>query len=644
MNFRKLRRAQTELQTGNLNRRLISIGIIAFVFIGALGIRLWDLQVIHGEDFRRRSETNRIETKLVRGLRGKILDRDGRLLAGTRAAFHLALIVRSVPDLPKTLKRLQAQTGLDPDWARSRIHRGNPFKPIVVQKNLPREAVGQVMEHRWQLPGVLLRINPQRDYPQRDTAAHLMGYLGEISDAQLKKKRGYRPGDMTGKHGIEREFEGVLRGAYGKRWVEVDAFGREIKLIGVRPAKPGRNLVLTLDLDLQKKAESLLAGHPGVLIAMDPRNGEILALASNPRFDPNTLTQGMSPSSWASLLQNPLRVLQDRATRGQYPPGSVFKIIMAAAALEEGVLDLSETLYCPGQFRFGNRNYRDWKAAGHGNVNLHRAIVESCDVFFYQLGLKLGIDRIARFASGFGMGRPTGIVSRGEKSGIVASRAWKKKALGERWYTGETVSVSIGQGYTLVTPIQMVVLIAAVANGGTLFRPNLVRRIEENDGTVRETFGPEVRGRLPVSPKNLEIIRAALRGVVHDARGTGFRAKVPGIQVAGKTGTAQVVRLKHRKDSKEQREGSRLFRDHAWFVAFAPYEEPTIAVVVLAEHAGVGGSRYAPLARELIAYHLGIRMEKRPPGARFSGTPGTGRRASASAPPRGAEALRPGAL
>jgi penicillin-binding protein 2 len=242
------------------------------------------------------------------------------------------------------------------------------------------------------------------------------------------------------------------------------------------------------------------------------------------------------------------------------------------------------------------------------------------------------------------MGRPTGIVSRGEKGGVVASSAWKKKALGQRWYTGETVSVSIGQGYTLVTPMQMAVLIAAVANGGTLFRPNLVRRIEENDGTVRETFGPEIRGRLPVSPKNLKVVRTALRGVVQDARGTGFRARVPGIQVAGKTGTAQVVRLKHRKDSKEQRAGRREFRDHAWFVAFAPYEEPVIAVVVLAEHAGVGGSRYAPLARELIAHHLGIRMEKRPPGAQFSGTPAAGRRASASARPRGAEARRAGAL
>jgi penicillin-binding protein 2 len=309
-------------------------------------------------------------------------------------------------------------------------------------------------------------------------------------------------------------------------------------------------------------------------------------------------------------------VLQDRATRGQYPPGSVFKIVLAAAALEENVIGPLDTLFCPGQFRFGDRTFRCWQARGHGNVNLHRALVESCDVYFYQLGLKLGIERIAKYASAFGLGQPTGLVDQGEKSGVVPSPQWKKTALGTPWYSGETVSVAIGQGYTLVTPIQMAVLISAVANGGTIFRPLIVRRIEENNGTVLRTYLPEVRSRLPVSPENLEIIRRALRGVVHDERGTGFRAKIPGIVVAGKTGTAQVVRLKHRKDSKEQKEGPRLRRDHAWFVAFAPYEEPTIAVAVLAEHAGKGGSRYAPLAQQLIAYYLGIELKTNPKSAR----------------------------
>ncbi|MFQ5693784.1 MAG: penicillin-binding protein 2, partial [Nitrospinota bacterium] len=578
MKFRKLRRAQSQARRGSINRRLMVEGVVVLSLIGVLIIRLWVLQVIRGDEFRRRSENNRIETKTTAGLRGKILDRAGRLLAGNRPAFQLALIPRSVPDLAETLKRLEAHTGLDPRWARAQIARGNPFRPIVVQKDLSREAVAQVMEHRWQLPGVLIRVRPKRQYPRERLAAHLMGYLGEIGEAKLKKGRGYRHGDMAGKQGVERDFEDILRGVHGKRWVEVDAFGREIKVIGERQAKPGQNLVLTLDLDLQRKAEALLADQPGVLIAMDPRNGEVLALASNPRFDPNALTTGMNAADWRALLQDPLRVLQDRATRGQYPPGSIFKIVMAAAALEEKVISPTDTLFCPGHFKFGKRTYRDWKPQGHGRVNLYRAIAESCDVYFYQLGLKLGIDRIARFAAAFGLGRPTGLVGRGEKSGVVPSSAWKRRVIGQPWYTGETISVSIGQGYNLVTPIQLAVLISAVANGGTLYRPLLVRRIERTDGTVVKTFQPEVRGRLPVSPKNLDFIRAALRGVVNDPRGTGFRAKLPGVEIAGKTGTAQVVRLKHRKDSKEQREGPRRRRDHAWFVAFAPYDQPTIAV------------------------------------------------------------------
>ena len=624
MNLRKLRRLQYSSETGSLKRRLMVMGVAASCFLGILAIRLWVLQVITGDEFRRRSETNRIETKVIRGLRGKILDRSGRLLVGNRAAFHLALIPRSVPDLTDTLRSLEEKTGLDPERARARLLRGNPFKPIVVQRDLPREAMAHVMEHRWQLPGVLIQVDQQREYRQRATASHLMGYLGEVSDVRLMRKRGYRPGDMTGKHGIEREFEDVLRGVHGKRWVEVDAFGREIKVIRERPAKPGRNLVLTLDLDLQRKAESLLAEQPGVLIALNPRSGEILALASNPRFDPNDLTTGMTKAYWNSLVQNPLRIFQDRATRGQYPPGSVFKIVMAAAALEENVLGLSDTLFCSGEFSFGGRAYRCWQARGHGRINLHRALVESCDVFFYQLGLKLGIKRISRYASAFGLGRPTGILSRGEKAGVVPSPQWKKKTLGHPWYPGETVSVSIGQGYLLVTPIQMAVLISAVANGGTLYRPAIVRRIEHSDGTVTKTFRPEIRGRLPVSPRNLNIIRKALRGVVHSARGTGFRARIPGIEVAGKTGTAQVVRLRHRKDSKEQQQKPRVQRDHAWFVAFAPFEEPTIAVVVLAEHAGRGGSRYAPLARELIAHYLGLRDESLPRNVRASSPPANG--------------------
>ncbi len=617
MDFRRIRNSQFQTDTGSLYKRLVVIVGASLFLIGILVLRLWVLQVVRGEEYRQRSENNRIQTKSVRGLRGKILDRNGHLLAGNRAAFHLALIPRSVPDLSKRLNHLKKRTGLDPDRAMAKIRRGNPFKPITIQRNLSREAVAYLMEHRWQLPGILIQIKPQREYPQESMASQLMGYLGKVSEKRLKRKAGYQPEDLTGKQGIERDFEGILRGSRGKQWVEVDAFGREIKLIGKRLAKPGKNLVLTLDLELQQKAESLMANHLGVMIAMDPRTGEILALASNPNFDPNKLTNGMSTKSWSSLLKNPTKILLNRATRA-YPPGSVFKIVMAAAALEEGIMKVNDTIFCQGEIFYGDRTYRCWEARGHRNSNLHRALVESCDVYFYKIGLELGINQIAKYASAFGLGKPTGIVQFGEKVGIVPTPAWKKKAKKKPWYPGETVSVSIGQGFTTVTPIQIAVLTAAIANGGTLFQPLLVRRIEESNGTVLETFASRITGRLPLTPKNMKIIRNALRGVVHDSRGTGYLAKLPGIKIAGKTGTAQVARLKNRKDSKEQLAGLRKLRDHAWFIAFAPFDDPEIAVVVFAEHAGKGGSRFAPLAKALMAHHLKINIAE--PMAKVSGS------------------------
>lgn len=587
------------------------LAVVSLACFGLLMIRLWSLQVIRGEEFRQRSENNRISIQVIPSPRGLILDRKGEVLATSRPAFHLALLPYAVPDLPGTLELLGPRVGLDMEETRARLERANAFKPVVIRHDIPREAVAYLEEHRLQFPGVLLQVEPLRNYPAKVQPAHVLGYVGEVNEAEIRQKdRSYRLGDFIGRQGLERDFEDFLRGVPGRRWVEVDAFGREQRVLNEQPYGPGKNLILTLDASLQEKAESLLGDTVGTIIAVDPRNGEVLAMASQPRFDPNAFAGGISVNAWKELTSDALHPLEDRATRGQYPPGSVFKIAVAAAALQEGAIKEDEELFCPGHLVFGGRTYRDWRPEGHGWVNIHQALVESCDVFFWKVGLRLGIDAIARHARAFGLGDSTGLRDQGEKEGIVPSPEWKLENIGEPWYPGETLSASIGQGYTVVTPIQMAVLISAIANEGTLYEPRLVLRVEEPDGRVIQTFGPKMRGRLPIQPQYIDMIRRGLRGVVNEERGTGSLARIQNIQVAGKTGTAQVIRLRKRHDQKEQETRPRELRDHGWFVAFAPYENATIAVVVLGEHGGLAGGRYAPLAREVIAHHLNMSREE----------------------------------
>ena len=417
----------------------------------------------------------------------------------------------------RTSPGLWSSLGLESGWIWRRpgpdLNGPTPLKPVVIRHDIPREAVAYLEEHRLQFPGVLLQVEPLRNYPAKVQPAHVLGYVGEVNEAEIRQKdRSYRLGDFIGRQGLERDFEDFLRGVPGRRWVEVDAFGREQRVLKEQPYGPGKNLILTLDASLQEKAESLLGDTVGTIIAVDPRNGEVLAMASQPRFDPNAFAGGISVNAWKELTSEALHPLEDRATRGQYPPGSVFKIAVAAAALQEGAIKEDEELFCPGHLVFGGRTYRDWRPEGHGWVNIHQALVESCDVFFWKVGLRLGIDAIARHARAFGLGDSTGLRDQGEKEGIVPSPEWKLENIGEPWYPGETLSASIGQGYTVVTPIQMAVLISAIANEGTLYEPRLVLRVEEPDGRVIQTFGPKMRGRLPIQPQYIDMIRRGLRG------------------------------------------------------------------------------------------------------------------------------------
>jgi penicillin-binding protein 2 len=515
-------------------------------------------------------------------------------------------------DLKDTFARIDHRIAVDSSTVKRRMERVPPFRPVLVSRDIDRNALAYVAEHKLDLPGLRIVVEPLRQYEYGELAAHLLGYLSEINENQLaaRKGKGYQVGDLIGQYGLERRYESFLRGWSGTRQVEVDALGRELlQLEGLSP-EPGYDLVLTINMELQRLAESLLANHNGVIIAMDPRNGEVLAFVSRPSFNPNLFASGISGMDWKKLAENPSHPLQNRAIQGQYPPGSIFKIVVAAAGLEEGAITPNGTINCTGKHQFGDRVFRDWKEEGHGEVNLHKALVESCDVYFYQAGLAVGIDRLAAYAHSFGLGSPTGIGLEHEKAGLVPSREWKLENKGEPWQPGETLGISIGQGFNLVTPIQVVAMVSAVANGGTLLRPHLVREIISPSGEVVAKTQREVTGTLPVSQETLQIIRQALRGVVNDPTGTGSGAGLDGVVVAGKTGTAQVIQQQADQEEDAQQNLPKHLRDHAWFTAFAPYEEPSIALVVFIENAGRGGGYFAKLAKRLIQEHIKTDVER----------------------------------
>jgi penicillin-binding protein 2 len=593
---------RSQSHPGEVTRRRLIVLIAGYVlgFIGLL-LRMWYLQVIKGERFATLSESNRLRIIPRPDIRGQIIDRYGKALANSRRSFSLSLLPEDTPKLDLLIPRLKARFPIRWEEVDAKLRSTQAYRTIPLLKDLTPEQVAYVAEHRWDLPGLFLDVEHVRHYQYHELAAHIVGYMGEINEDQLRElqEHGYRMGDAIGQAGVEKMYEWALCGTKGARDLEVDALGRELQLVQDRDPGPGLTLVLTLDLALQQVVEDELAGQAGAIVVMDPRNGEILALASQPAYDPNLFATGISLASWMRLLKDPRQPLQNRAIQAQYPPGSTYKIIMAVAGLEEGVITSQTTVHCSGLFPFGNRVFKDWKKGGHGPVNVHSALVQSCDVFFYWLGQRLGIDTIAHYAKGFGLGAPTGFDPAHEKPGLVPSTAWKRAARGEPWYPGETISAAIGQGYNLVTPIQLLNVISAVANGGTLYKPQIAKRVETPDGQVVQTFAPQRLGEIPARAETLRLVQQALWGVVNEPHGTGWRAHLEGVSIAGKTGTVQVIA--------NAPKGARLperFRDHGWFVAFAPVENPQLALVIFGEHGGRGGSTYAPIARQIIARYF----------------------------------------
>ena len=587
--------------------------LVAFVGLAffLIFIRLWSLQVIKGSEFRRLSENNCIRLRENPADRGMLFDRKGRILAHNRPSFEVYLVPEDLKANPEVLIKVSEMLNMTPDEIEEKIKaqkKRAPFKPVKIKSDIDWNELALLESNRVHLPGLIVDVRPRRAYDYGDLASHLIGYLGEVDENEMKqsKETPYRMGALIGKYGIEYEWENDLRGMDGGQQIEVDALGKEIRPLGAVEPYPGNNLSLTIDLDVQKTAEEAFRGKNGALIAMDPNTGRILAMVSKPSFDLDIFARNIQPEEWKSLVENPYHPLQNKGIQGQYPAGSVFKIITAIAGLESGLITPNTQFACTGAFSYGNRNFRCWKEGGHGMLSLHRAIVESCDIYFYQAGLKVGVDLIARYANEFGLGRATGISLPHEKPGIVPSSSWKRKRFGVPWYSGETLSFSVGQGYLNTTPLQLLELISGIANGGKRYLPQVVEKVENIYGSTIKEYPPVELGNANVSEKTLQIIKEALRGAVNDPHGTGSTCALKDVQVAGKTGTAQVVRMPENFRKGDMDRMPLKLRDHAWFVAYAPFEDPKISIAVLVEHGGFGASAAAPIAKTVIEKYLNL--------------------------------------
>jgi penicillin-binding protein 2 len=638
----------------SLKRRLWAFrGIVILVFL-IFAFQMWRLQIVEGEYYRMLADRNRFRLAPTEAARGVIYDRHGRILVRNLPSFSVTIIPAYLPEDEQEemaiFSRLSALLEIPASTATASAgsfspRRGikemvdeardtAPYHPLTLKTNVDRDTVFIIEEEHLDLPGVLIEIDPIRQYPSGDLISHIIGYMGYIpgEQAETYAERGYDPNnDRVGLTGVELTFEEELRGSKGYQYSEVDVAGREVRAVGYpQPPLLGHNLILTIDLDLQQfteealrqgmeKAESAFGEisrvESGVAIAMNPQTGEILSFVSLPSYDNNLFASGISQEDWARLIEDPGKPLVNHAISGQYPPGSAFKIVPAAAALEEGVVNRRTTLTCEGTLWLPNKYFPDdpelaqqfycWineYGRGHGTLNIVQAIAQSCDIFFYQVagGLEefqgLGLERLSEYAHSFGLGQPTGIDLPGEASGLVPTKTWKRLNYSESWATGDTYNVAIGQGFILVTPLQLLNATAAAVNGGTLYRPQLVYQVTDADGQVIRPFTPEVLGQIPVSQENLALVREGLRAAVES--GTGWGANLEGVAVAGKTGTAEYP------GPPIDDEGH--LPTHAWFTAVAPAEEPEIALVVFVAGGGDGAATAVPIATDILRYYFDI--------------------------------------
>jgi penicillin-binding protein 2 len=582
-------------------RRALVLGGLQLGALGVLVSRLYQLQIIDADQYATLSDANRINYRLLQPLRGRIFDRFGKLVASNRANLKVTIVPEEAGDLEGVLDAVSAIAPLD-DAERSRVLKRarsqRAFVPVTVKEHLNWVQFAQLNAENLSLPGVVPEASSIREYHFGPELAHVVGYVGPVSEADADAKRlSMMPGFEVGKNGVERAWDLDLRGTPGVRRVEINAGGRVIRELGDTPPTAGADLVLGVDLELQRYAIERLEGETGAAVVMDVHTGEILVLASVPGFDAGQFVGGISQANWRALLSHPEKPLLNRAVAGQYPPGSTFKMVLALAALEHDVIDRHETVHCTGRYHLGRVSFGCWKRGGHGSVDMHQAIQRSCDYYFYEVAKRLGMDLFAAMASKLGFGSLEDVDCPDAKLGVVPSEGWKRSNLGEPWYPGETLIAGIGQGYVLSTPLQLCVYAARIANGAHAVQPRFVR---ERGG---EAALPAAWPDLGIEAEHVDFVRQAMNAVVNVQGGTayGSRFDLDGMTMAGKTGTSQVRSLAAEAAERERgEEMERRHRDHALFVAFAPVAAPRYAISVIVEHGGGGSKAAAPVARDIM--------------------------------------------
>ena len=615
-----------EEQIRFLQERFKFIYGILFIGLGVLLSRMVYLQVVNGDQMRQYAEENRIKRVKIPAPRGMLFDRYGKLLVDNRPAFNVLITPQYLNESgrPKqVLEKLSTLIHTPLAEIEKRLQKAKSqatFMPVVIKDNLSRDEVAELETWKIDMPGVQVEMAISRSNLAKDVGSNLYGYIGKVSQPELpvlnqNATRKYLLDDYVGKSGLEKEFEEYLRGIDGSELVEVDALGRSIETVKGKgrvlaqsqqePSIPGKNLVLSIDQDLQMAAVRGFGEKNGGLIAIDPRNGEVLAMVSRPSFDPADFSRGIDQDIWAKLISDDNHPLRDKTIQDHYSPGSTFKTITAIAALEEGVIDKDTTFNCGGSISLGNRKVHCWKKEGHGTVNVVSALTHSCDVFFYRVAQKLkSVDDIAKYAMHLGMGRKTGIELGREVPGLIPTEAWKQKRFNVPWSPGETLYVAIGQSFVLTTTIQLANAYAALVNGGTLFRPHVLRNIQSEEGKTLKEFIPQVLDKTKLNQETINLVTEGLWGVVNAPGGTAYSQHIPGMEFAGKTGTVQVVTQKADKIYQKCENLRYQQRHHGVFVGYAPIKNPSIVVAVVAEHACSGSHGAAPIAREVMKTYL----------------------------------------